>query len=172
MVFDECHLCLKSHPYNTIMQEFFYCSKNSQEKPQIIGVISSGAPMTFGFKKEDMKAKLNEVCKNLNAELCTLFEDQIKNVDTKLDAWTFANDAQLDALDIIGLADQRKLTGKFDKIGFLELWNNTLNKIFNTMTWETVKMRMLAEDYFRSKVLNKAIALSLELGKIVRGLEY
>jgi len=62
MVFDECHHCMKAHPYNMIMKEFYHRpQQGSGHKPHILGLTATPIPVTKQIDKGEIEGKLLEM---------------------------------------------------------------------------------------------------------------
>ena len=72
IVFDECHHTNEDHPYNLIMQEFYFQKKNSKkiedkELPYIIGMTASPLLQINTLDLDNIERSLIQICKNLDA---------------------------------------------------------------------------------------------------------
>ena len=75
IIFDECHLCDSNHPYNIIMQEFyFYYYINQPEKKNIL-------PKIIGFTNSPYKDK--NIVKN-NKKCAELLKDISENLNCQM----------------------------------------------------------------------------------------
>ncbi|CAK8691238.1 unnamed protein product [Clavelina lepadiformis] len=66
LIYDECHHCIGSHPFNKVMRKYFGLEKDSDQLPQIIGLTA-----TLGIGKAKTKdaalLEMKQLCANLNA---------------------------------------------------------------------------------------------------------
>ena len=79
LVFDECHHTADEHPYNNIMNEFYFFYKKKKELedlkfPLIYGLTTS--PMKTGIKGESLEAAASQVLQKLSENLdCVVVVD-------------------------------------------------------------------------------------------------
>jgi hypothetical protein len=77
LVFDECHHTRKKHPYNLIMQEFYF-TETASKRPRIFGMTASPIDISKEMKLQSAEKKRNEIQLNLDAKLCSL-ADKVKS---------------------------------------------------------------------------------------------
>jgi len=70
LIFDECHHTQGFHPYNQIMQEFYFHNLNQKEKPRVLGLTAS--PVLSINQNVDFN-KIKESFKNLEKNLDSTF---------------------------------------------------------------------------------------------------
>jgi len=178
IVFDECHHCKGNFAYNHIMQEFYHRPlKANAEKPQILGLTATPITVTKDVQSYEIEAKLLEICNNLDSNFCTLDDINdtanpllMKKSEAEIETWTFYQEDKFENLDIASEADHRKLVPLFQNEEFLMAWDSTIQNILkyfdqNSEQAMSKNTRMSVEDYFKSKIANRAIALLLEFGE-------
>jgi hypothetical protein len=90
IIFDECQLCDSNHPYNIIMQEFYFyyhispsSTVNTKTLPNIIGLTNSPFKEKVNIKND--KKKVVEILKNISENLdCQIVLDQGEEDKTNL----------------------------------------------------------------------------------------
>ena len=90
IIFDECQLCDSNHPYNIIMQEFYFYYHispssivNTKTLPNIIGLTNSPFKEKVNIKND--KKKVVEILKNISENLdCQIVLDQGEEDKTNL----------------------------------------------------------------------------------------
>ena len=88
LIFDECHLCDSSHPYNIIMQEFYFYYINMYNKskllPNIMGITNSPYKDKNILKnKKKCEELFKNISENLNSQIVVDpdFFKNIKNIE-------------------------------------------------------------------------------------------
>ena len=147
LVLDECHHCVKQHPFNVIMKDHFFTT-STKLRPQVLGM--SASPAT-AETQEQTHAKLLDLCKQM---------DSVVAMPASLERWTPA-DIELCEVGHSARMDAPKVT---------KLWHAYMQGLLEGCLERYIARGAdpTAAHSFRSKMQKNLGAASLDL-KAVRG---
>jgi len=178
LIFDECHHTQGSHPYNQIMQEFYFHNMNSQDKPIVLGLTASpvlAINKTITFEK--IKESFENLKKNLDSEFLDLdqaIQNMIPNNQSDAKPSEYENEESIrkslqDDKDLLEIANTRGFYTFFKDIDIEDLNHLTrLDGVFQLEKEENkIKSNVMAIIYKAGKklLLENSLIILLQLGK-------
>ena len=162
LFFDDCHLCEGNHPYNNIMQEFYFYYlyrqyilkiNNKYSLPYIIGFSNSPLLLEKINNKDDKSNKiLINLCENLDCQIIKSSQSSFKNESINSNE----NEENIEYIQINNILCKEKIDIIYKILNhyFIE---KTLNLSFNDYISQNSKIILTDED--KRDIYNKYLEI-------------